>query len=147
VSVGLGLGYWPRYNFPYYYGYYYPSYYYGSYAYDSLLYYYPENVYVVPNGNGVRPIMPPATGPEESLPMPQPGPNNGTYPYDGGPANPVPMPQADPAPGRRAAPTLTPDGRVVAIERAPKYNYLAYGEKPAGRKVGTDRQLAAKPAK
>jgi hypothetical protein len=136
--VGLGYGYWP--------GYYYPSYYYSSYASDPLLYYYPENVYVVPNGSSVRSIMPPVTG-EETLPVPQPLPNDGTYPYDGGPANPVPIPQADPAPGRKAGPTLTPDGRVVAIEKAPKYSYQAYGAKPVTRKVSEERQLAAKPAK
>jgi hypothetical protein len=154
VSVGLGFGYWPRYYSPYYYGDYYPSY-----AYDSLLYYYPENVYVVPNGspyplsnglsNGsIQPIMPRAAGPEETLPVPQPLPNDGTYPYDGGPANPVPIPQADPAPGRKAGSTTASDARVVGIKsQAPKYSYQAYGDKPAARKATQDRQLAARPAK
>jgi hypothetical protein len=150
VSLGLGYGYWP--------GYYYPSYYYSSYASDPLLYYYPENVYVVPNGysyplsnglsNGsIRSIMPRATGPEETLPVPQPLPNDGTYPYDGGPANPVPLPQAEPAPTRKGGSTPAP-ARVVGIEsKAPKYSYQAYGDKPAARKAVPDRQLAAKPAK
>lgn len=151
VSVGLGFGYWPRYYYPYYYGgYYYPSYYYTSYAYDHdpLLYYYPENVYVVPNGSSIRSIMPPATGPEETLPVPQRVPNDGTYPYDGGPANPVPIPQADPAPNRKAGSTPAPDARVVGIEsKTLKYSYQAYGDKPAARKASQDRQLAARPAK
>jgi hypothetical protein len=159
VSVGLGSGYWPRYDYPYYYGDYSPSYYYTSYADDPLLYYYPENVYVVPNGyssplsnglsNGsIRSIMPRVAGPEEALPLPQPVPNDGTYPYDGGPVNPVPIPQADPAPKRKAGPTPAPDAQVVAIgSKTPKYIYQAYGERPAARKATQDRQVAARPAK
>src|SRR5262249_7815964 len=138
-SLGLGFGFWPGYYYPYYDSYYYPWYYDNSYVYDPSVYY-PSAVHAAPSlyyyppGNGLyggsstlttpgRSVMPRATGPEETIPAPQPGPQDGTYQYDGGPTNTVPMPQAEPAPGRKAAPTLTPDGRVVSIEsKAPKYS-------------------------
>jgi hypothetical protein len=92
--------------------------------------------------------MPPATGPEETLPAPRPAPKNQTYPYDGGPANPVPIPQAEPAPGRKAGVAPAPEARLVGIEtKAAKYSYQAYGQKPAARKIGADGQVAARPAK
>ena len=168
--AGLGFGFWPGYYYPYY-SYYYPSYYNGPYFYDPPVYYYPSTDYVrpsvyyapdyyyYPNGFGLSPgsrplptpersVMPPTTGSEETIPMPRPQQKGGTYPYDGGPANPVPMPQAESTPSRKAGIPLAPDGRLVATEsKAPKYTYQAYGEKPALRKVGDDRQFAAKPAK
>jgi hypothetical protein len=133
--------------------YYYPS---ADYVGPSV-YYAPG--YSYPNGSGLTPgssplptpersIMPPATGPEETIPMPRPQQKGGTYPYDGGPANPVPMPQAEPTPGRKAGIPQARDGRLVATQsKAPKYTYQAYGEKPTMRKVGEDRQFAAKGAK
>jgi hypothetical protein len=167
--AGLGFGFWPGYYYPYY-SYNYPSYFYSPYSYDPPVYYYPSADYVAPslynapgyyypNGNGLSPgsrplvapersVMPPATGPEETIPMPRPEQKGGTYPYDGGPANPVPMPQAEPTPSRKAGIPLTRDARLVATEsKAPKYSYQAYGDKPAVRQVSQERQVAAKPAK
>jgi hypothetical protein len=169
--AGSGFGFWPGYDYPYY-SYYYPSSYYSPYFYEPLGFYYPsadyvgpsvyyapDNYYDYPNGYGLSPgsrplptpgrsVMPPATGPEETIPMPRPQQKGGTYPYDGGPANPVPMPQAVSTPSRKAGIPPTSDGRLVAAEsKAPKYTYQAYGEKPALRKVGEDRQFAAKAAK
>jgi len=78
--------------------------------------------------------------PAPSTPV-QPGPNNGTFEYDGGPRSPVPIPRGessnpptDPAP-RNVQPPVPLEGRAVsipapAVRPAPRYTYPAYGELP-----------------
>jgi hypothetical protein len=166
VSVGVGFGNYPGYYYPSYDPYYYPAYYYSSSVYSPPVYY-PSGVYGAPsvyytpaycdyplgyglsNGGATlatpeRSIMAQASGPEASIPMSRPAPNDGTNPYEGGPANPVPMPQAEPRPNRKARPTHAPDGRLAVIEsKAPTYRYPAYGEEQAeprpNRKAGPTR--------
>jgi hypothetical protein len=140
--------YYPGYYGSYYPGYYsyYPGYYGYSYYYPT---YYPAITYVSPIG--CRPgsqdvpatvLTPggqvttdtyklPAAAPDRMQPVPQ----DGTYRYDGGPSNPVPLPRTEPAPAGNARPQTVPlDGRPVSLPPAvpkKKYEYLAYGEKPA----------------
>jgi hypothetical protein len=146
-SYYYGYSYYPRYYGSYYY---YPSYY--SY-YPGYSYYYPSyygisfvspigcpaggqdvaGLVLTPDGKGTKsdsykPAVP--AGPRKPVPQ------DGTYPYDGGPPDPVPMPRVEPAPAGKVRPQTVPlEGRAVSLPPAAapkkKYEYLAYGEKPA----------------
>jgi hypothetical protein len=89
---------------------------------------------------GSVPTMPPAslsTVPTPAVPLPAPVPSPsadptlGTFPYDGGPVNPVPTPRVEETPVRLPhGPSLIEDFVVSLPEKAGKWNYPAYGEKP-----------------
>jgi hypothetical protein len=140
-SYSYGYSYYPRYYGSYYYpGYYGYSYYYPSYY--GISYVSPINcpagnqdvpgIVLTQGGAGTTDAYKPPATPD---PM-KPAPPDGTYPYDGGPPAPVPMPRVEPAPAGKVRPQTMPlEGRPVSLPPAAapkkKYDYLAYGEKPA----------------
>jgi len=72
--------------------------------------------------------------------MPQVGPNEDSYPYDGGPADAVPMPPAKVMPRQQLS---GPGGeRAVSLPKpARKLTYPAYGEQPRPRSSSRDKTL------
>jgi hypothetical protein len=140
--------YYPRYYggyygsyYPRYYGGYYGSYYpySGYYGYSGISYVSPigcplsspdvPGIVVGPRGNGSTSES--YKVPSQPLNPMKPVPQEGTFPYDGGPSNPVPMPKVEPAPTGKGVPTMPLEGRPVSLPAPKKYEYLAYGEKPA----------------